>query len=334
MNALKRLFERKATFLAVGLVLGIALGLVYGWVISPVQWEDALPSHLRSDLRADFLRMVIDSYSVNKNVDLALNRFEALADYGQEALEAVGKSPEDVSPTAIQNFRAMIEISTQPVATGAPQPTVQPVVPSFSRLLLPVCIGTGVLGALLAVVLVFRGRIGQLLKPGPRAGKVRPGDQGVDLRRAMGPVEPLATFHTVYSIGDDLYDDSFSIESPSGDFLGECGVGLGEIIGVGEPTKVAAFEVWLFDKNDIQTVTKVLMSSHAFNDESTRSRLAAKGDPVLAQTGAIVRLETASLVVEGRIVDMSYGQGPLPPQSFFDRMTIELRAWQQAVESE
>jgi hypothetical protein len=139
--------------------------------------------------------------------------------------------------------------------------------------------------------------------------------------------EPLATFRTIYSLGDDLYDDSFSIESATGDFLGECGVGIGDVIGVGDPKKVSALEVWLFDKNDIQTVTKVLMSRYAFQDDPTHNRLAAKGDPALAESGGVIYLQTASLEVEARVVDLVYGEGALPPESFFERVTIELRAW-------
>ena len=87
----------------------------------------------------------------------------------------------------------------------------------------------------------------------------------------------MAQFMASYKLGDDLFDDSFSIDFPAGEFLGECGVGISETIGVGDPKKVTAFEVWLFDKNDIQTVTKVLMSAHAFLDEATRLRLACQG---------------------------------------------------------
>jgi hypothetical protein len=86
-------------------------------------------------------------------------------------------------------------------------------------------------------------------------------------------------------------------------------------------------EVWLFDKNDIQTVTKVLMSQHAFDDSTARSRLAAKGDPVLVESGGIVELDTESLQIEARVVDFVYGEGVLPPRSFFERVTIELRAY-------
>jgi hypothetical protein len=127
--------------------------------------------------------------------------------------------------------------------------------------------------------------------------------------------------------GDDLYDDSFSIDSPSGEFLGECGVGISDTVGVGDPKKVTAFEVWLFDKNDIQTVTKVLMSEHAFNDQNIRQRLASKGEPVLIEAGKHLLLETATLQLEARVVDMNYGQGALPENSFFERLTLELAVW-------
>src|SRR3972149_745827 len=155
--------------------------------------------------------------------------------------------------------------------------------------------------------------------PLPRASR---SGQGADTSQ-----EPLATFRTIYALGDDLYDDSFSIESGTGDFLGECGVGIGDVIGVGDPKKVSALEVWLFDKNDIQTVTKVLMSRYAFQDGATHNRLAAKGDPSLAESGGVIYLQTASLEVEARVVDLVYGEGALPPESFFERATIELRAW-------
>jgi hypothetical protein len=73
---------------------------------------------------------------------------------------------------------------------------------------------------------------------------------------------PLGHFFTTYQLGEDTYDESFSIETPMGEFLGECGMGISETIGVGDPDKVTAFEVWLFDKSDIRTVTKVLMSQY------------------------------------------------------------------------
>jgi hypothetical protein len=132
---------------------------------------------------------------------------------------------------------------------------------------------------------------------------------------------------TTFAIGDDLYDDSFSIDTANGEFLGECGVGISDTVGVGEPKRVSAFEVWLFDKNDIQTVTKVLMSTRAINDLATRQRLASKGEPVEAHEGLQVMLETASLQLQARVVELVYGQGAMPAGSYFERLTLELAVW-------
>ncbi len=138
---------------------------------------------------------------------------------------------------------------------------------------------------------------------------------------------PLARFRTTYVFGHDTYDDSFSIEAANGDFLGECGVGISESIGTDSPKNVTAFEVWLFDKNDIRTVTKVIMSDHAFFDEALKAKLAPKGEPILSRENETIVLETASLIINAEIKEMQYGTGVLPPQSFFERMSIELSTW-------
>jgi hypothetical protein len=48
---------------------------------------------------------------------------------------------------------------------------------------------------------------------------------------------------------------------------------------------------------------------------------------VLAEPGKRILLETATLQLEARVVDMNYGQGALPPDSFFERLTLELAVW-------
>src|SRR5262249_3038450 len=133
---------------------------------------------------------------------------------------------------------------------------------------------------------------------------------------------PLGHFVTTYKLGDDGYDTSFSIETPNGEFLGECGVGISDVVGEG-PQKVTAFEVWLFDKNDIKTVTKVLMSDYAYNNEAIRKKLQARGDAVLSQRGSEIALETDALRVNAMVSDMAYGSGGTP-QSFFSKLTIEM----------
>ena len=343
MDNVKEMITRKSFAVGAALIAGIALGVLYAWVIQPVQLVDADISQLREDLRVDYLRMVIGSYATDSDAEVAIQRYESLGENKDATLSEVGESPGEVGPSDLQKFQALVAVespSEAPLAettetdeaTASTEPTTASTeTTSASRYILPVCLGTLALGAMLGIALVLRRRI-----------EARENDfesdftpdaiddaHDIDLEAEMEiPSDgPLATFRTTYTIGDDLYDDSFSVESPaSGDFLGECGVGIAEAIGVGDPKKVSAFEVWLFDKNDIQTVTKIIMSKYTFSDEDTRSQLAAKGDPVMAEGGEVVELETASLRVEARIVDMSYGEGALPKESFFDRMTIELKA--------
>jgi hypothetical protein len=128
-------------------------------------------------------------------------------------------------------------------------------------------------------------------------------------------------------LGDDLYDESFSIDTGAGEFLGEYGVGVSEAIGVGDPKKVTALEIWLFDKNDIKTATKVLMTEHAYNDAAIRARLEPKGELILAEQQGQVLLETATLQLLATVVDLEYGRGPMPANSHFERITLELAIW-------
>ena len=150
--------------------------------------------------------------------------------------------------------------------------------------------------------------------------------------QSLGVAPPVTQNMTTYVLGDDLYDELFSIDTQSGDFLGEYGVGVSEVIGVGDPKKVTALEIWLFDKNDIKTATKVLMSAHAFSDGTIRARLEPKGELVLVDPQKQVMLETATLQLLAKVVDLQYGSSALPTNSFFERITLELAIWQKSPE--
>ena len=341
MESISEFTNRKWVLPLVAVIIGVAIGMVYAWVINPVQWVDGEPQQLREDLQEDYLRMAIDSHSVNRDAELALVRFQALGENGSVTLVAVSEDPQELSPDAIQSFHAVIEIDEQ---SSDAEETDGSALSQISGLIIPICGATVLIGLVLAVVLVLRARghdeEAGIVAPDVMEPGSDPAMQDADTsfeqpaEQALQPFEAesagddsLATFRTIYALGDDDYDDSFSIENPTGDFLGECGVGIGDLIGAGEPNKVSAFEVWLFDKNDIQTVTKVVMSNYAHNDAETRNRLSAKGDPIVAEPGSVISLQTASLEVEARIVDMTYGESALPSQSFFERLTIEIRAW-------
>jgi hypothetical protein len=344
MNVVSDLLERKWVWGVGALILGLALGVLYGWVISPVQWIDGESAQLREDLRVDYLRMVIDSYSLNQDENLVVDRYETLGEFAETTVDKVGADPGTIEAEALQNFQAVIGSFAVDVPGDESPPSAgsgesDSILDTLKGIAPYACGVVGVLALVgLGVYLVRRRITGgepaydeeSMYDQEPEYEYDYEYDQtDVDSRlvQTLGSNEPIATFRSTYSLGDDLYDDSFSIEGPAGDFLGECGVGIGDIVGVGEPKKVSAFEVWLFDKNDIQTVTKVLLSSYAFQDQETIDRLATKGDPVLAENGELFELTTESLRLEARIVDITFGEGALPSGSYFERMAIELRAW-------
>lgn len=320
MDAIREQLENPIIAGVTGFVVGLIIGLVVlGWGLFPVEWTDADPSYLRQDLKGDYLRMVIDSYAANQDAELAIERWKGLGDGANELLAAIEINPATQDINSIAAFRSLI--------TDLPAGEVEKPASNLLGLLLLFVL---LVGLAFGGVYLLRQRTAT-----GEAGPMTAAEQAELASRDVARTDysedpPIGQFMTTYMLGDDLFDDSFSIDSPSGEFLGECGAGISETIGVGDPKRVTAFEVWLFDKNDIQTVTRVLMSDHAYEDDEMRTRLSTKGAPVVAEPGQPVVLETATLKLVARVVDMSYGEGPLPPDSYFDRMTLELAVWPKA----
>jgi len=145
---------------------------------------------------------------------------------------------------------------------------------------------------------------------------------------------------SLYLLGDDQFDDSYSIESFDGEFLGKFGVGIYEVINDGNPKKVIAFEVWLFDKDGIQTVTKLMLSRYANNDPVIHAKLEAqwkkwsssdfdKVDLVIMESQKQFLLETKTLQLMVSVIDLQYSERSSPTLSYFDRVTFELTVMQR-----
>jgi hypothetical protein len=292
----------------IGGVIGLIIGLIWAWMIQPVVWTNVPPTAYQED----YLRMAVDSYSKQPDNALALQRYQALGTTGPAALQLVTSSPGTLDAKAISAFTNAVQpagaITTPTVAAGQPSAntrSVTAIAVIIGAVLLFALVGYGILKYLIPL---FRNQQGADTTEASRMGDIS-SETGMTDYQSMGQEPPISQFVTTYTLGDDLFDDSFSIDSPSGEFLGECGIGISETIGVGDPKKVQAFEVWLFDKNDVQTVTKVLMSAHAYNDVATFQRM------------------QAALQLLATISDAAYGQGALPEQSYFDRLTLEISVW-------
>ena len=321
----KKGFNSPPIMAVIGIVVGIILGLIWGWVISPAELEDLPVELLREDLKTDYLRMAVDSYALNQDAALAEERYDRLGEDASTYLSEVEFNPSGQLVSDIDSFRDVVELTY--------------LTEEFEDMTLGDEPSNNLIKWALLITIVFAGALVIRYFLGKRAAGNAAPKTAVSMAQEItskidstdfgdrGESPPMHQFVTTYVLGDNLFDDSFSIESAAGEFLGECGVGISEAIGVGEPKRVTAFEVWLFDQNDIKTITKVLMSGHAFYDDAIRSELEKKGEPVLADPGVEFVLATNNLRIIGRVMDMGYGDGPLPEESFFDRLSIELSVW-------
>ncbi len=343
----------------IAFLVGMAVGLiVLGWWLWPVQWTQAKPASLSNDPQNNkgymqsYLNFAATTYGTGS---MSLEQTANFLGEGWTVQDVTAVLDKMIAADYAQNrvflekFRNDLDAyGTAGGVVGPPNaPTNVPGISSQVAVVLAILI---LLLVIIGAFLILRRLRSE--KPRPAAVTGAPGPAAAEsgavatgaavipaVSRAAGgarPVEktawpgetrsPLTQFATTYAFGDDRFDMSSSIDTAGGDFLGECGVGISETIGTGAPEKVTALEVWVFDKNDVRTVTKVLMSEHAFNDPSLRAKLAPKGDAVLTQPGEVVELKTQTLKINARIVDVVYGSGA-PANSYFQQVTLELATW-------
>lgn len=326
------------------LVVGVLLGLFWAYALSPTVYYDADPRSLHQSWQDEWVKLLADRYAATTNADIStyitdlLGRVDDPVGIVTRLLNTPG---EEANFGKLQMILPLAQ-NAEPTAVQAPQPSIVGTLLAF--IIAPIVVV--VVGTIIAVLwgmFIYPNLIEPLTK---RGQKVSP--QVVQERKARsetaklmetkktdftattsyGP--PLMHKMSNYTPGFGTYDEAYTIEDEQERFLGECGALISETIGTGDPAKAAAIEVWLFDKDDfVRTVTKVFASEYAYNDPALRSKLEAKGDLVLAQPGAVVLMETNTLRLQARIVDMQYGTGPLPPNSYFDKMTVELAAWRK-----
>ncbi len=332
--------------LVLGVVIAFLIGLLWSYAVDPVVFYDSDPSTLGQTWQDEWVRLVADRY------DAASSKAIITDEFRQSIVDSLNKIDHPQEVVNRLGLGQLADLAAQAELTAPPTPDQ----PSILGQIRPWIVGTIaiavglVVGSLLfgfyinpIVIEPIRKRIrGAQGTDVAGVGKIHDIQQARQIRDQLtkdagaAPVSdlgpPVVRHVSIYTPGR-AYDDSFSIEDVKNDdeFLGECGAVISETIGVGQPEKVTAIEIWLFDKEDfVRTLTTVFVSEHAFNDPATRAKLSAKGELVLAAPGAIAKLETNTLRLHARIVDMAYGTGPLPPNSYFDKMTIEIQAWRKA----
>lgn len=319
-------FKKKETLVAcaAGLIVGLLLGwLVIGWWLWPVKWVDADPWDLRAEHKQAYVAMVADSLATNGDSGLAEQRLrhwdkKELSTILQQLIEDRRARQMGLEAQNLEMLRDTLRLEVAaptPAPTAAPQPSAGGRA-AFARWL-PVILGIVVL------VLLTLAVIGWLTRKRKGTTVRRPAPAPETTTPALDGTMRLAAHQAVYRFGEASYDESFSIELPEGEFLGECGMGISETLAEGAPNRVTALEIWLFDKTDIRTVTKVLMSEWAHGDADTRAALAPKGELLLATPGEEIILETERLRLKATVAEVSYGSEE-PDNSYFERLVVRM----------
>lgn len=170
------------------------------------------------------------------------------------------------------------------------------------------------------------GGLGWTLKGAQARFKKKPA-KPKEVWQGEGP-PPLKQWSGTYTFGQDNYEGYFVIETDDGIFLGEGGMEIFKSVPGSSPKQTIAFDVGLFDKTDITTLSRVVMSEHAYQDEILRASLEANpnAEAVLAQPGASFTLTSTAMRVEAKIEEMAYGEGG---NVYFERLTVSLAIFLQ-----
>lgn len=324
-------------FLVVFFMIGCLLGWwIMGYVIWPVQYVGESHSYeLTTPEKEQYILIVADSYKLTGN---AADAKASLAGWDNgEVTVLIANVSTNLYNQGLSDAAQRVEdlaraLGTPPgvVPTVSPPegeaPTLsQPSPPSktstFSIMsLIQICIGLIIIIIVIAAILF----IVDLRRRKAKTTDARPDADKTLIEGAEIDETASGHFRSKYTLGDDNYDESFSIETAAGEFLGECGIGISETLESGPPDRVTAFEVWLFDKSDIRTVTKVLTSEFAFNETSLRDKLAPKGEALLTQEGQTFNIETDAFDMEVHVLEVNYGTEGQYPNSYFDSLTVEL----------
>lgn len=345
-----------ATGGVLGFIVGLILGLLWAWYVDPAFYSGgAYPNEMSDLYQQTYAKSVSEAYLTTRDVGVAAERLnpftpeqkvKLLANVAKE-FNAKGQVTEanlvgDLAATlqkleswsseavgsglsaagAEQGFSEKLGMVPQSPATPE-QVTGQVATPEAKQS----SGGWGRTLLILLAVLLALALIAFLLtriKP-QRKPKVQSVPEEMRVEAGSG-LQPLRQWVGNYTFGQETYDESFTVETDKSDFLGECGMGILEGFASGSPKRVLAFDVWLFDKTDIRTLSVPVMSKYAFEDPVLRAKLQPDVTPVLAAEGTVFDIETTALIVKARIEEVGYGDGP-PPMSYFTNLKISLSAY-------
>jgi hypothetical protein len=129
------------------------------------------------------------------------------------------------------------------------------------------------------------------------------------------PGQSLLDYSCNFTKSGAMFDESLSLDTPSGEFMGECGV-------TAYNDGLEYFEVWLFDKADIKTVTEVLTTKPNTEGDSL-ARLSIKGKVNEISDGSILTLESQTIRLEVTVTNVELDGASIKKATFGLKATLK-----------
>ncbi|HSN78448.1 MAG TPA: hypothetical protein VL334_25545 [Anaerolineae bacterium] len=339
--------NRTYLFIVVAFIVGLLIGwFALGWGLAPVQYTGARLNDLRAEDQQTFVAAQAEAFAQTQDNRKAIERLQTLgtqehvAGLAAQVIQQAEATGDMVTADRVRSMAAAIGLA---VATPAPAPSQPAEEPQQGGSSLATILGLALLagGIVLAAWLLLRGRSAAdageealVIEPLVEEKPAYPPGRHVPPPPAPGPTAERSSagqeFTAAFHQGDVAYDQSFDIEGPDGSYWGECGMTMSEAVH-GDPERATALEVWLFDKSDIRTVTKVLMSDYAYGNQALREKLSSRGDAVLLAPDLGFVLDAQTLRLMGKIVELEYDDSQAPARGTIRRLRVQLRVMRQVV---
>ena len=196
-------------------ILGVSLAFRLGW--ATVRVVNTTPAVMRPDLQEDYLRMAIESFQVNRDPNLAVRRWDDLGPAAAPLFVQIQQNPQGIDPAVITAYGQVIQAvkGASPIDAWQPESARRAFRPHDRHLSRSCC--SAACGRRCGLVFLRR------LLRNPVSAEVTPGMQATEINReaaknktnfeSLGVAPPITQNMTTYVLGDDLYDESFSIDT-------------------------------------------------------------------------------------------------------------------------
>ena len=327
--------------LIAALVAGLLVGLLIGWVLWPVRWVELSPPDLSAGWKKQYIAMVVDSFTLNKNLDLAKARLRGipesdLAAVLDELAATYNQQGQPLQAQRVQDLKSSLGLRTTaragptgPAAT-APATATAPRVPSrpaSSDTVATLLSRAGTIcGAFLIAIVLFAVVLALVRRALRGRGSAPAAATAADIRRADTQRIQVGRTATASFMGAERpYRSAFFVHDVRGQLLGECGLREADVQMAGNHRYVSSFEIWLFDKAANYTAALIVSSEQRARRDATVQRTESGARVISAERRRIEMVETSRLRLEAEIIDFDYVEGPnIDPATFFDRLTVDL----------